>query len=62
MTITFNYDMVAFIPMVGLGNDTEELIRLAKTMLRLAAIYPLADITNLVFAGALRGAGDTGRS
>ena len=28
-------------------------------MLRLASLYTLADITQLVFAGALRGAGDT---
>ncbi len=116
VTITFNYDMVAFIPMIGLGiavtslvgrqmgggnpegarqatylavrvgysyafimmllfvfgagqlvrvftgaltaEDTE-LIELAKAMIRLAAVYTLADITQLVFAGALRGAGDT---
>lgn len=116
VTITFNYDMVAFIPMIGLGvavtamvgqqmgagrkehahkatmlalragygyalvmmalfvfgaptlvrvfaggmeGDSTELLALASTMLRLAAIYTLADITQLVFAGALRGAGDT---
>ncbi len=116
VTITFNYDMVAFIPMVGLGfavtslvgrqmgggnpegakratylalrvgysyaavmmvlfifgagslvsvftgglgAEDRSLILLAKTMLRLAAIYTLADITQLVFSGALRGAGDT---
>lgn len=116
VTITFNYDMVAFIPMLGLGiavtslvgrqmgggnpegarkatflslrvgysyasvmmlvfvlgagplvrvfaggmdaSDTE-LLNLAKAMVRLAAIYTLADITQLVFGGALRGAGDT---
>jgi MATE family multidrug resistance protein len=116
VTITFNYDMVAFIPMVGLGvavtslvgrqmgggnpegarkatflalrvgysyaslmmvvfiagagplvrvfagalsAQDQELLNLAKAMLRLAAIYTLADITQLVFGGALRGAGDT---
>ena len=116
VTITFNYDMLAFIPMVGLGvavtamvgqqmgarnpdgahratmlalrvgytyatvmallfvfgagalvrafagglaPGEERLLELAKAMLRLAAIYTLADITQLVFAGALRGAGDT---
>ena len=32
---------------------------LAVHMLRLASIYVLADATNLVFSGALRGAGDT---
>jgi MATE family multidrug resistance protein len=116
VTITFNYDMVAFIPMIGLGvavtamvgqhmgaGDHEgarkstmlalrvgysyalimmalfvfgapllvvvfaggmgegdaALLELSEAMLRLAAIYTLADITQLVFAGALRGAGDT---
>ena len=116
VTITFNYDMVAFIPMLGLGvavtamvgqqmgagkpdgahravilalrvgygyaavmmalfvfgapalvrvfaggmgPDDEPLLRLAETMVRLAAVYTLADITQLVFSGALRGAGDT---
>lgn len=116
VTITFNYDMVAFIPMLGLGvavtalvgqqmgagrpDDARratvlalrvgysyaavmmvvflvgapllvrvftsaiggaggELVSLAETMIRLAAIYTLADITQLIFAGALRGAGDT---
>jgi MATE family multidrug resistance protein len=116
VTITFNYDMLAFIPMVGLGvavtamvgqqmgarnpdgahratmlalrvgytyafvmmllfvfgagalvrafagglaPGEERLLELSKAMLRLAAIYTLADITQLVFAGALRGAGDT---
>lgn len=119
VTITFNYDMVAFIPMLGLGvavtamvgqqmgagrpedaaraaslalrvgysyaaammllfvfgapalvrvftagsptlaGDGGSLSALAETMIRLAAIYTLADITQLIFAGALRGAGDT---
>lgn len=116
VTITFNYDMVAFIPMIGLGvavtamvgqhmgagdvdgahkstllalrvgysyalvmmvlfvfgapllvrlfaagmeAGDQELLDLATAMVRLAAIYTLADITQLVFAGALRGAGDT---
>jgi multidrug resistance protein, MATE family len=115
-TITFNYDMVAFIPMIGLGvavtalvaqqmgagnpdgatkatylalrvgysyagvmmllflfatrplvslfgagfgPEDQELINLAVSMLRLAALYTLADVTQLVFSGALRGAGDT---
>ncbi len=116
VTITFNYDMVAFVPMLGLGiavtslvgrqmgagnpegakkatylalrvgytyafimmllfvfgadalvrvfskglgsGDTA-LISLARSMLRLAALYTLADITQLIFSGALRGAGDT---
>lgn len=114
-TITFNYDIVAFVPMLGLGVATtavvgqyvgaqdvvgarkttflalrlafvyagammttfilaagplvavfaagpaggEEVRRLAETLLRLAGLYTLADATQLVFAGALRGAGDT---
>ena len=116
VTIAFNYDMVAFIPMMGLGfaattltgryvgarniPGAERATRLimmvtwsfasllvllfvfgarplvnvfasglegggidvapmARTMLRLAAIYTLADATQLILAGALRGAGDT---
>ena len=116
VTITFNYDMVAFVPMIGLGiavtslvgrqmgggnpegarqatflalrvgysyaavmmgvfvfgagplvalfagglgPEDGSLVLLAESMLRLAAIYTLADITQLVFSGALRGAGDT---
>jgi MATE family multidrug resistance protein len=114
-TITFNWDIVAFIPMLGLGiattavvgqyvgaddtegarlttllalkvgwiysgsmmllfffgapslvglfsagfGDTGEVSALAETMLRLAGLYTMADSTQLVFAGALRGAGDT---
>ena len=114
-TIAFNYDMVAFIPMLGLGAattavvgqyigasdaegarlsallslrlafvyagtmmilffaaarplvglfasgfaDTGEVADLATIMLRLAGLYTLADSTQLIFAGALRGAGDT---
>jgi MATE family multidrug resistance protein len=116
VTITFNYDMLAFIPMLGLGYATTSLvgqqmgaanpngaaevnrlslrvglvysfcmmtlfifgagwlvqvfsgglteadhavIPLAKTMLRLASIYTMADVVQLVMAGTLRGAGDT---
>ncbi|MFP4376837.1 MAG: MATE family efflux transporter [Spirochaetales bacterium] len=114
-TITFNWDIVSFIPMLGLGiattavvgqyvgaDDVEgarastllaltlglaysgsmmllfvfgasplvglfagnfetaaEVSALARTMLRLAGIYVMADSAQLVFAGALRGAGDT---
>ncbi len=36
-----------------------EVVPLAVTFLRLAALYTLADATCLVFGGALRGAGDT---
>jgi MATE family multidrug resistance protein len=116
VTITFNYDLVAFIPQLGVGYATTALvghrmgardpdgarkaaflglrvawgygaimvlgflvgapllvgfftggftasdqavIPLAQTMLRLAAIYTLADGAQVVFSGALRGAGDT---
>ncbi len=43
----------------GFGGDTGEINRLAVILLRLASIYILADTAQLVFAGALRGAGDT---
>ncbi len=116
VTITFNYDMIAFIPMLGLGiavtamtaqqmgagniegarkaaflalktgyayafvmmlvfivgaevlvsffsrglsGNEAELTALAAGMVRLAAVYTAADVTQLVFGGALRGAGDT---
>jgi MATE family multidrug resistance protein len=116
VTITFNYDLVAFIPLIGVGAAVtalvgqrigagdpagarraaflglrvawsyagfmvivfvaaapalvrvfargfgagdEAILPLAETLLRLAALYTLADATQLVFAGALRGAGDT---
>ena len=116
VTITFNYDAIAFIPMLGLGFATtsivgrymgakdpamarkagfkswnlsliyglgivalfvfgakplvavfssqfgefeEEYLALAQKMLQLAAVYTLADMTQLVFSSALRGAGDT---
>ncbi len=115
-TITFNYDLLAFVPMLGMNaavmsivgrhmgerdpaaasrstyltmriayayagfmmlvfvsgapylvrafaygeaGDAAAVAELAETMLRLAALYTLADATNLVFSGALRGAGDT---
>ena len=117
VTITFNWDMVAFIPMLGFNIATmslvgrnvgakrpdlakraaysglklayvyagvlvvlfllmpaqlaavfapesvadgySEVLPLATVMIRLAAVYILADATTLVFSGALRGAGDT---
>ena len=116
VTITFNWDIVAFIPMLGMSHATTALVgqnigagdreearrstytalrvawvysgfmvllfvfgtrylvgafasgfganaaqiaSLAVVMLRLAAIYTLADSAQLVFTGALRGAGDT---
>jgi MATE family multidrug resistance protein len=116
VTITFNYDLVSFIPMLGVGaavtamvgqcmgagnpagarkaaylglrvawgyaglmvllfvtsapylvrffargftEADQAIIPLAETLLRLAAIYILADAAQVVFSGALRGAGDT---
>jgi MATE family multidrug resistance protein len=116
VTITFNYDLVAFIPMLGVGAavtamvgqcmgagnpagarraaflglrvawsyaglmvllfvagapflvrffsrgftaEDQAILPLAETLLRLAAIYTLADAAQVVFSGALRGAGDT---
>jgi MATE family multidrug resistance protein len=116
ITITFNYDLVSFIPMLGVGAATtalvghrmgagdplgarkvaflglrlawgygalivlafvcaapvlvrffaegfttqdQSILPLAQTLLRMAALYTLADATNVVFSGALRGAGDT---
>ncbi|MEW5818249.1 MAG: MATE family efflux transporter, partial [Spirochaetota bacterium] len=116
VTITFNWDIVAFIPMIGMSNaatalvgqnigagdyeeakhstyvalrvawiysgsmmllflfatrhlvgtfasgfdgNTRDIIVLASVMLRLASIYTLADSAQLIFTGALRGAGDT---
>jgi multidrug resistance protein, MATE family len=43
----------------GFGAAAAEASRLAATLVRLAAIYVIADAAHLVFAGALRGAGDT---
>ena len=43
----------------GFTEGDSAVIPLAKTMLRLAAIYTLADVIQLVLSGTLRGAGDT---
>jgi MATE family multidrug resistance protein len=116
ITITFNWDIVAFVPMLGMGHATtalvgqnigaldyteakkstftalkvawvyscsmvvlfivgapllvsvfagqfhsesSEIADLAVIMLRLAALYTLADSAQLIFTGALRAAGDT---
>jgi MATE family multidrug resistance protein len=116
VTITFNYDLVAFIPMIGLSfatttitgqqvgakdykgvrlgvrysmrvgltyaivmmlffifaagplvrvftsglpGDSASIESFAKILLRLTSLYTIGDVTQLVFAGALRGAGDT---
>ncbi|MDC7226654.1 MAG: MATE family efflux transporter [Spirochaetales bacterium] len=115
VTISFNWDIVAFLPMLGMGHavtslagqcvgagdltearkvtvtglktawvysgtmvlvfllfarpltslflpagpEAAEIGRLAEILLRLASIYILADSAQIVFVGALRGAGDT---
>jgi MATE family multidrug resistance protein len=116
VTITFNYDLVSFIPMLGVGAATtalvghrmgagdptgarkvaflglrlawgygaligivfvagapilvqffaggfttqdQSILPIARTLLRMAALYTVADAANVVFSGALRGAGDT---
>jgi MATE family multidrug resistance protein len=43
----------------GFGAGDDSILPLARTLLRLAALYTLADATSVVFSGALRGAGDT---
>ena len=43
----------------GLTEADTAVINLAKTMVRLAAIYTIADLVQLIMAGSLRGAGDT---
>ncbi len=43
----------------GFGAGDESILPLARILLRLAALYTLADATAVVFSGALRGAGDT---
>ncbi len=116
VTITFNYDLVSFIPMLGVGAATtalvghrmgagdpvgarkvaflglrlgwgyaafigivfvvgapvlvrffsggfttqdQSILPIAQMLLRMAALYTMADAANVVFSGALRGAGDT---
>jgi MATE family multidrug resistance protein len=43
----------------SLGGPGGEVARLGTRLVRLASVYILADAAHLVFAGALRGAGDT---
>jgi len=43
----------------GFGAGDEQILPLARVLLRLAALYTVADATAVVFSGALRGAGDT---
>ena len=116
VSITFNWDLVAFIPVLGMGiaatalvgqhigakdyegaeksaylslrvglvysalmmilfitaakplvlffasgfpDAGDDMVRLATTMLRLASLYTLADATQIILTGALRGSGDT---
>lgn len=115
ITVAFNWDLVAFLPMLGMGHAVtslvgrsvgagdfdearrtaytglriawlysfamlilfvfgarllvgvflpagaadREVISMAETMLRLVSLYILADSAQIVFVGALRGAGDT---
>ena len=42
-----------------LENSGAEVAPMARIMLRLAAVYVLSDATQLILAGALKGAGDT---
>ncbi len=61
MIVTF---VTATRPMVslfssGFGENSGEVSRLAMILVRLASLYIIADSTQLIFAGALRGAGDT---
>jgi MATE family multidrug resistance protein len=43
----------------GFGSSAGNIASLAIVLLRLAALYTLADSAQLIFTGALRGAGDT---
>jgi len=43
----------------GFGETVGATQQLAEILLRLASLYTLADATQLVYAGSLRGAGDT---
>ena len=44
---------------INMGEDFREVRALSITLLRLASLYVLADAARAIFAGALRGAGDT---
>jgi len=43
----------------GFTTTDNEIVSLATTMLRLSAFYLIGDAAHMIFAGALRGAGDT---
>ncbi len=47
------------VPFLATMKEPQQVYPLAKTMLRTACIYLLADAAHLTFSGALRGAGDT---
>ena len=36
-----------------------DVVKMARIFLRLVSLYTVADATNIIFAGSLRGAGDT---
>ena len=61
MTIVFVAGAPALVQIFsqGFGAGDESILPLSRTLLRLAALYTLADATAVVFSGALRGAGDT---
>ena len=61
MVLTFLLGAGFLVKVFSMGFTANDLgvLPLARLMLRLAAIYILADGTQLVFAGTLRGAGDT---
>ncbi|MBN2440307.1 MAG: MATE family efflux transporter [Spirochaetales bacterium] len=52
-------DLLVSVFSMGFSADDQAVLPLARIMLRLAAIYLLADGTQIVFGGGLRGAGDT---
>jgi MATE family multidrug resistance protein len=43
----------------GFTTQDQSILPIAQTLLRMAALYTMADAANVVFSGALRGAGDT---
>ena len=61
MVVLFVAGAPALVKVFAGGFTAEEsaILPLAVRLLRLAALYTLADATQIVYAGALRGAGDT---
>ena len=43
----------------GFTTQDQSILPIAQMLLRMAALYTMADAANVVFSGALRGAGDT---